>query len=145
MQFLSDKSAKSHLQPTNFRIYQAKQKRRFVNIHKSAFFIFLKKINIGKFRSLMVEVTGLEPAASCSQSRHSSQTELHLDMIIKFLRSCSVVLWSPSCKIVALYTAVSIALFCCASSSSLYLPPAAVALVTQSRHSSQTELHLEVY
>ncbi len=26
----------------------------------------------------MVEVTGLEPAASCSQSRHSSQTELHL-------------------------------------------------------------------
>ena len=94
---------------------------------------------------LMVEVTGLEPAASCSQSRHSSQTELHLDMIIKFLRSCSVVLWSPSCKIVALYTAVSIALFCCASSSSLYLPPAAVAFVTQSRHSSQTELHLEVY
>lgn len=29
---------------------------------------------------LMVEVTGLEPAASCSQSRHSSQTELHLVM-----------------------------------------------------------------
>ena len=28
----------------------------------------------------MVEVTGLEPAASCSQSRHSSQTELHLDI-----------------------------------------------------------------
>ena len=26
----------------------------------------------------LVEVTGLEPAASCSQSRHSSQTELHL-------------------------------------------------------------------
>ncbi len=26
----------------------------------------------------MVEVTGLEPAASCSQSKHSSQTELHL-------------------------------------------------------------------
>ena len=101
----------------------------------------------GRLKTVLkvVEVTGLEPAASCSQSRHSSQTELHLDMIIKFLRSCSVVLWSPSCKIVALYTAVSIALFCCASSSSLYLPPAAVALVTQSRHSSQTELHLEVY
>ena len=29
----------------------------------------------------MVEVTGLEPAASCSQSRHSSQTELHLDIL----------------------------------------------------------------
>ena len=28
----------------------------------------------------MVEVTGLEPAASCSQSRHSSQNELHLDI-----------------------------------------------------------------
>ena len=93
----------------------------------------------------MVEVTGLEPAASCSQSRHSSQTELHLEMIIKFLRSCSFVLCSPSCKIVALHTAVFIALFCCASSSSLNLPPAAVAFVTQSRHSSQTELHLEVY
>ena len=101
----------------------------------------------GRLKTVLkvVEVTGLEPAASCSQSRHSSQTELHLDMIIKFLRSCSVVLWSLSCKIVALYTAVSIALFCCASSSSLYLPPVAVAFVTQSRHSSQTELHLEVY
>ena len=32
----------------------------------------------------VVEVTGLEPAASCSQSKHSSQTELHLEMFIFF-------------------------------------------------------------
>ena len=32
--------------------------------------------------SVLVEVTGLEPAASCSQSRHSSQTELHLGKLL---------------------------------------------------------------
>ena len=128
-----------------FTFIQLYLKSPEILINRAFWGFFWHKIKQVKKPAELVEVTGLEPAASCSQSRHSSQTELHLDMIIKFLRSCSVVLWSPSCKIVALYTAVSIALFCCASSSSLYLPPAAVAFVTQSRHSSQTELHLEVY
>ena len=34
--------------------------------------------SFAKNEGQVVEVTGLEPAASCSQSRHSSQTELHL-------------------------------------------------------------------
>ena len=52
----------------------------------------------------------------------------------------------PACKIVAKTSwSDAFALFCCASSSFLHLPPAAVAFVTQSRHSSQTELHLDLY
>ena len=58
--------------------------------------------------------------------------------------NCCAWLCSPSCKIVASRTFVCDALFCCASPSSLYLPPAAVACFTQSKHSSQTELHLDI-
>ena len=45
-----------------------------------AFSILNNKKRDAKWKTslFMVEVTGLEPAASCSQSRHSSQTELHL-------------------------------------------------------------------
>ncbi len=92
----------------------------------------------------MVEVTGLEPAASCSQSRHSSQTELHLDRyLILFVRRCCFA--RPLAKSSPQSNKLLDARFCCASSSSLHLSPAAVAFVTQSRHSSQTELHLDRY
>ena len=47
--------------------------------------------------SRVVEVTGLEPAASCSQSKHSSQTELHLE--IKF---CVEILMKSADALVAL-------------------------------------------
>lgn len=42
------------------------------------FLIKKTNYNLMVITGLLVEVTGLEPAASCSQSRHSSQTELHL-------------------------------------------------------------------
>ena len=82
------------------------------------------------------------PAPKAGTLAKLSYTSIYSVVI---LRLRSVLLCSPSCKIVALTTAVFIALFCCASSSSLYLLPAAVAFVTQSRHSSQTELHLDIF
>ena len=42
--------------------------------------ICIKIRRVGK-PIFLVEVTGLEPAASCSQSKHSSQTELHLEIL----------------------------------------------------------------
>ena len=72
----------------------------------------------------------LPPAAvAClTQSKHCAK------LSYTSILNCCARLCSPSCKIVASLTFVCDALFCCASPSSLYLPPAAVACFTQSKH-----------
>ena len=48
----------------------------------SPVFEIIKSRHPNGYLLFLVEVTGLEPAASCSQSRHSSQTELHLEIFV---------------------------------------------------------------
>ena len=85
-------------------------------------------------------MTGFEPAASCSQSRRATNCATPRYSIWLFFsqRRFIALLCPPSCKIVAHAApkGTPCALFCCASSGSLHLPPAAVAFVTQSRRAT---------
>ena len=88
----------------------------------------------------MVGVTGFEPATSCSQSRRAANCatpRYNYRLLNCFDKMVKVLLCSPglrNCR--AALCLARIALFRCASSTSLYLPPAAVGFVTQSRRAA---------
>ena len=88
----------------------------------------------------LVGVTGFEPATSCSQSRRAANCatpRYNYRLLNCFDKMVKSLLCSPGLRnCCAALCLARIALFRCASSTSLYLPPAAVGFVTQSRRAA---------
>ena len=93
----------------------------------------------------MVEVTGLEPAASCSQSKRATNCATpRCKMLLRIYVYPTIMLWSPSCGARNAPARCSLRRISTAApkSPSLHPPQAAVGLFAQSKRATHPSLSL---